>query len=180
MTNHSETTGSPENGDITGRDGCDGSAGSVPDEELSANGDHTAYVNHTMYGANAEYGASPAGHQVTLRTPGELADALPYLLGYRPEDSIVLVALHDRDGRGRFGGRARLGIPANPDDWGAVAQQLARGLVKGSERRGTRPAQMVAYLCQEPAKGRQAGRSWNGSRRWPTDCVSNADTSTSP
>ncbi len=39
-------------------------------------------------------------HQVTLRTPAELADALPYLLGYRPEDSIVLVALHDKDGRG--------------------------------------------------------------------------------
>ncbi|MFF3500012.1 DUF4192 domain-containing protein [Streptomyces sp. NPDC003247] len=90
---------------------------------------------------------------MTLRTPAELADALPYLLGYRPEDSIVLVALHDRDGRGRFGGRARLGIPTSPDDWAAVARQLAQGLVTGSERRGARPAQMVAYLCQEPAKG---------------------------
>ncbi|WP_329221681.1 DUF4192 domain-containing protein [Streptomyces sp. NBC_01485] len=110
-----------------------------------------------MYDGNAEYGASPAAHQVTLRTPGELADALPYLLGYRPEDSIVLVALHDLGGRGRFGGRARLGLPANPDDWGAVARQLAQGLVKGSERRGDRPAQMVAYLCQDPAKG-ETGR----------------------
>ncbi|MGW1778364.1 DUF4192 family protein [Streptomyces sp. NPDC002143] len=110
-----------------------------------------------MYDGNAEYGASPAAHQVTLRSPAELADALPYLLGYRPEDSIVLVALHDQGGRGRFGGRARLGIPANPDDWGAVAHQLAQGLVKGSERRGNRPAQMVAYLCQEPEKG-ETGR----------------------
>ncbi|WP_405773354.1 DUF4192 domain-containing protein [Streptomyces sp. NBC_01538] len=92
-------------------------------------------------------------HQVTLRTPAELADALPYLLGYHPEDSIVLVALHDREGRGRFGGRARLGIPANPDDWPAVAQQLTRGLVTGSERRGARPESMVVYLCQEPARG---------------------------
>lgn len=57
------------------------------------------------------YDRHGAEHQVTLRTPAELADALPYLLGYRPEDSIVLVALHDKDGRGRFGGRARLGIP---------------------------------------------------------------------
>ncbi|NUQ96370.1 MAG: DUF4192 domain-containing protein [Streptomyces sp.] len=96
-------------------------------------------------------------HQVTLRTPAELADALPYLLGYRPEESIVLVALHDRDGRGRFGGRARLGIPASADDWASVAQQLAHGLVTGSERRGARPEQMVAYLCQEPAKG-ESGR----------------------
>ncbi|MFF4017132.1 DUF4192 family protein [Streptomyces sp. NPDC001843] len=91
--------------------------------------------------------------QVTLRTPAELADALPYLLGYRPEDSIVLVALHDRDGRGRFGGRARLGIPAGAEDWAAAARQLAHGLVTGSERRGARPEQMVAYVCQEPGKG---------------------------
>ncbi|MGQ4431096.1 MULTISPECIES: DUF4192 family protein [unclassified Streptomyces] len=124
MTNHSETTGSSENGDI----------------------DPTAYDRHT----NRE-------HQLTLRSPAELADALPYLLGYRPEDSIVLVALHDRAGRGRFGGRARLGIPAGADDWASVARQLAHGLVTGSERRGTRPEQMIAYVCQEPAPG-ESGR----------------------
>ncbi|MFR0356774.1 DUF4192 domain-containing protein [Streptomyces sediminimaris] len=107
--------------------------------------DCTAYDSH-----------GPAD-QVTLRTPAELADALPYLLGYRPEDSIVLVALHNQDVRGRFGGRARLGIPAGPDDWGSVARQLAQGLVRGSERRGARPEQMVAYLCQEPEKG-ETGR----------------------
>ncbi|MET8248426.1 DUF4192 domain-containing protein [Streptomyces sp. NPDC005202] len=92
-------------------------------------------------------------HQVTLRTPAELADALPYLLGYRPEDSIVLVALHDRGGHGRFGGRARLGIPPSEDDWPSAARQLAHGLITGSERRGAKPEQMVAFLCQEPAAG---------------------------
>ncbi|GGJ05394.1 DUF4192 domain-containing protein [Streptomyces brasiliensis] len=96
-------------------------------------------------------------NQVTLRTPAELADALPYLLGYRAEDSIVLVALHDRGGRGRFGGRARLGIPTSRDDWEPAARQLAQGLVAGSERRGARPEQMVAYVCQEPGKG-ESGR----------------------
>ncbi|MFF7522796.1 DUF4192 family protein [Streptomyces pseudovenezuelae] len=108
-------------------------------------------------GDRVGFDAHGAAHQVTLRTPGELADALPYLLGYRPEDSIVLVALHDRGGRGRFGGRARLGIPANKDDWPAVARQLAHGLITGSERRGARPEQMVAYLCQEPGAG-ETGR----------------------
>ncbi|MCX4904901.1 DUF4192 family protein [Streptomyces sp. NBC_00878] len=98
-----------------------------------------------------------AEHQVTLRTPAELADALPYLLGYRPEDSIVLAALHDRDGRGRFGGRARLGIPANADDWPSVAGQLTHGLVKGSERRGALPESIVAFLCQDPRDG-ESGR----------------------
>ncbi|MFJ9350655.1 DUF4192 domain-containing protein [Streptomyces sp. NPDC101237] len=125
MTNHSETAGPSENGDITG--------------------------------AADPLGRSAHGTQITLRTPGELADALPYLLGYRPEESMVLVALHDRGGRGRFGGRARLGIPATTDDWESAARQLAQGLVAGSERRGTRPERMVAYVCQEPSPG-ETGR----------------------
>ncbi|MER6676259.1 DUF4192 family protein [Streptomyces sp. NPDC000983] len=134
MTNHGETAGNPENGDITG---------------------------HQAHPANqaecTAYEGNDKRQQVTLRTPAELADALPYLLGYRPEDSIVLVALQDRDGRGRFGGRARLGVPANSDDWPSAARQLAHGLVTGSERRGARPEQIVAYVCQEPARG-ETGR----------------------
>src|SRR5687768_12592462 len=142
MTNHGETTGSPENGDISGRDTGPRTPGG--DEDRTP---RPQDVTCTAYDSRGD------GQQVTLRSPAELADALPYLLGYRPEDSIVLVALHDKDGRGRFGGRARLGIPANPDDWPAVARQLAQGLVTGSERRGGRPAQIVAYLCQDPALG---------------------------
>ncbi|MFH9731783.1 DUF4192 domain-containing protein [Streptomyces sp. NPDC017260] len=132
MTNHSETTGSSENGEVSGPATPGGTA-------------------HTPYDSPGDE------HQITLRTPAELADALPYLLGYRPEDSIVLAALRDRDGRGRFGGRARLGIPANADDWAGAAGQLVHGLVTGSERRGARPERMVAYLCQEPARG-ETGR----------------------
>ncbi|MFF3917418.1 DUF4192 domain-containing protein [Streptomyces sp. NPDC001852] len=111
------------------------------------------FENSDISGQEPFTGSSAHDTQVTLRTPAELADALPYLLGYRPEDSMVLVALHDREGGGRFGGRARLGIPANEEDWEAAAHQLAHGLVTGSERRGARPEQMVAYICQEPAPG---------------------------
>ncbi|MFD3374389.1 MULTISPECIES: DUF4192 domain-containing protein [unclassified Streptomyces] len=68
----------------------------------------------------------------------------------------MLAALHDRDGRGRFGGRARLGIPGNSDDWASVARQLTEGLVKGSERRGALPESMVAFLCQDPKDGESA------------------------
>ncbi|MBG7702945.1 DUF4192 domain-containing protein [Streptomyces sp. MC1] len=115
------------------------------------------FESNDISGQEPSIGPSDHATQVTLRTPAELADALPYLLGYRPEDSMVLVALHDHAGRGRFGGRARLGIPAHEEDWEAAARQLARGLVTGSERRGARPERMVAYVCQEPGPG-ESGR----------------------
>ncbi|MFE7134846.1 DUF4192 domain-containing protein [Streptomyces sp. NPDC057638] len=94
--------------------------------------------------------------QIILRSPAELADALPYVLGYRPTDSIVVVALHGS--RGRFGGRVRLGIPRDAEEWAAVARQLARCLVDGSERHGGRPDGMVVFLCQDPAGG-ESGRA---------------------
>ncbi|KUM85825.1 MULTISPECIES: DUF4192 domain-containing protein [Streptomyces] len=164
MTNHSETTGPAANGNDRGHN-SDGRNGNGRNS-TGRNGDGRSGIGRKGNGRDSDgpgigdrvgFDAHGAAHQVTLRTPGELADALPYLLGYRPEDSIVLVALHDRGGRGRFGGRARLGIPANKDDWPAVARQLAHGLITGSERRGARPEQMVAYLCQEPGAG-ETGR----------------------
>ncbi|MEU7437476.1 DUF4192 domain-containing protein [Streptomyces sp. NPDC044780] len=89
--------------------------------------------------------------QVTLRSPAELADALPYVLGFQPDDSIVLIALHGP--RGRFGGRLRLGIPRIPEEWPEVCDQLAECLISGSERRAGRPDRLILFLCQEPAEG---------------------------
>ncbi|MFE9557349.1 DUF4192 family protein [Streptomyces sp. NPDC006703] len=87
--------------------------------------------------------------RITLRGPAELADALPYLLGFHPTDSAVLVALHGENGR--FGGRVRVGLPASPQEWPDIAAQLADCLVTGSERRGTRPDGIVVFLCQDPS-----------------------------
>ncbi|MFD6426366.1 DUF4192 domain-containing protein [Streptomyces sp. NPDC060198] len=92
--------------------------------------------------------------QVTLRGPAELADALPYLLGFHPTDSVVLVALHG--GRGRFGGRLRHGIPRSETEWASVAGQLADCLISGSEQRGDRPHAIVLFLCQDPGAGEAA------------------------
>lgn len=94
--------------------------------------------------------------QITLRGPAELADALPYLMGFHPNDSIVLVALHGT--RGRFGGRLRLGIPRSAREWTPVAEQLAECLIEGSERRGSRPDGIVVFLCQDPAEGETSHR----------------------
>ncbi|MFD7921470.1 DUF4192 domain-containing protein [Streptomyces sp. NPDC059740] len=83
-----------------------------------------------------------------LRGSSELADALPYLLGYYPDDSVVLVALHGP--QGRFGGRVRIGIPRDREQWDQVADQLAACLVGAAEERGGRPEGVIAYLCQDP------------------------------
>ncbi|MFJ9418697.1 DUF4192 domain-containing protein [Streptomyces sp. NPDC101227] len=97
----------------------------------------------------------PTAAQVTLRSPAELADALPYLMGFYPDDSVVLVALHGP--RGRFGGRVRLGIPADAAQWPDAADQLADCLISAAQDPGERPAAIVVYLCQEPAAG-QSGK----------------------
>ncbi|OAH14669.1 DUF4192 domain-containing protein [Streptomyces jeddahensis] len=159
MTNHHDSTGAAEPGDITTPSGHGDPVPVGRGESVPSGHGEPVRSEHGGSAAFA-YGGSPdlvADQQITLRTASELADALPYLLGYRPEDSIVLVAVHDRNGRGRFGARARLGIPEREEDWPPVAQQLAQCLVTGSERRGARPEGMVVFLCQDPA-GAESGQ----------------------
>ncbi|MFD3548430.1 DUF4192 domain-containing protein, partial [Streptomyces sp. NPDC058655] len=95
------------------------------------------------------------GPQITLRSPAELADALPYMLGFHPTDSLVIVAVHGEGGR--FGGRLRVGIPAEPAEWDETARQAAECLIRGSERRGGKPDGIVVFLCREP-RGEESGR----------------------
>ncbi|GAA4662481.1 hypothetical protein GCM10023347_12590 [Streptomyces chumphonensis] len=97
--------------------------------------------------------ASESARRVTLRGPAELADALPYLLGYHPDDSIVVIAVHGE--HGRFGGRVRLGIPAVPGEWPEAARQVAVCLLAGCEE-ADRPTGAVVYLCQDARAGEDA------------------------
>ncbi|WP_340557224.1 DUF4192 domain-containing protein [Streptomyces sp. GSL17-111] len=97
--------------------------------------------------------ASEPEQRVTLRGPAELADALPYLLGYHPDDSIVVIAVHGE--HGRFGGRIRLGIPSVPQEWPEAARQVAECLLAGSEAEGDRPTGAVLYLCQDARSGEE-------------------------
>lgn len=106
--------------------------------------------------AGASAAPEPAEEQqITLRGPAQLADSLPYLLGFYPTDSVVLVAVHGRNGR--FGGRLRVGIPKSPQEWTPVAGHLAECLMTNSERRGSRPDGVLVFLCQDPAEG-ETGR----------------------
>jgi Domain of unknown function (DUF4192) len=103
------------------------------------------------------YPRVPGEPGVVLKTPADLVDALPYLLGFHPDDSIVLVATHTS--RGRLGARMRLDIPADPADWPGTAQELAERLVRGSTRRGGGPPEgVLVYLCRDPGSG-QDGQS---------------------
>ncbi|MEU9113404.1 DUF4192 domain-containing protein [Streptomyces sp. NPDC048483] len=102
-------------------------------------------------GSSGAAGGPPAEQQVTLRSAAELADALPYLMGFHPDDSVVLVALHGE--RGRFGGRVRLGIPADAAQWPDVADQLADCLISAAPDGSDRPTAILVYLCQEPGPG---------------------------
>ncbi|MEV7611394.1 DUF4192 domain-containing protein [Streptomyces sp. NPDC089799] len=96
------------------------------------------------------------GPRITLRSPAELADALPYMIGFHPTDSLVMVAVHGEGGR--FGGRLRVGLPAGPAEWDDTARQVADCLVHGSERRGGRPDGIVLFLCQDPPDGESPQR----------------------
>lgn len=111
---------------------------------------------HEAAAAAAETAGSveQAEVKVTLRTPAELADALPYLLGYRIDHGVVLVGLHGE--HGRFGARVRLGLPDDPGEWPDVAAQLAECVVRNSSRRGAPPDAVVLFLCREPAEGERA------------------------
>lgn len=111
----------------------------------------TSSPSHPSAPADTSQVAPPAEAQVTLRGPAELADALPYLMGFYPDDSIVMVALQGE--RGRFGGRVRLGIPTDTTQWPDVADQLADCLISAGEERAPRPSAIIVYLCQEPAAG---------------------------
>ncbi|MGW1763012.1 DUF4192 domain-containing protein [Streptomyces sp. NPDC002073] len=97
---------------------------------------------------NNECAGPRSVEQITLRSPGELADALPYMVGFHPSDSLVMVAVHGPGGR--FGGRLRVGIPRTPGEWEELAAQVADCLVGGSVRRGGRPDGIVVFLCREP------------------------------
>ncbi|MEU9000760.1 DUF4192 domain-containing protein [Streptomyces sp. NPDC048551] len=116
-------------------------------------------TNHESRSPSGRPSTGPSGapgpSRITLRSPAELADALPYMLGFHPTDSLVMVAVHGEGGR--FGGRLRVGIPTAHTEWEDTARQVAECLVRGSERRGDKPDGIVVFLCQDP-RGAESGQ----------------------
>ncbi|MFI8457850.1 DUF4192 domain-containing protein [Kitasatospora sp. NPDC085464] len=85
---------------------------------------------------------------VVMRGPADMAELLPYFLGFYPDDSIVAVGLQGPDLH--QGGVIRADLPDSPAQWPAAAEETAALLVALSERHGARPPQVLLYLCQDP------------------------------
>lgn len=79
---------------------------------------------------------------MTLRGPGDVAAALPYQLGYHPQDSVVVVAMH----RQRVGMIERLDLPP-----AQAADQAAQLLVRPLRRERPEAVVVVAYEVLEGA-----------------------------
>lgn len=92
---------------------------------------------------------------VTMRSPGDMVDALPFLLGFFPSDSIVALGLQGP--RRRQGGTVRIDIPA-AEIWPEAAEEVARFLVALSAHRDRSPDAVILYLCRDPA-AEQDGRA---------------------
>ncbi|MEV6972804.1 DUF4192 domain-containing protein [Kitasatospora sp. NPDC093806] len=99
------------------------------------------------------FAEGPGGRPITMRGPADMAELLPYLLGFFPDDSIVAVGLQPPGLH--QGGVIRLDIPESAEEWPAAAEETAALLVRLSERQDERPVQVLLYLCQDP--GREHG-----------------------
>ncbi len=86
---------------------------------------------------------------VRLRSAGDVADALPYLLGHDPDNSVVIIGVHRP--HGRLLGRVYSGIPSDPAGWRETAEAMASCLVEESRKRnGAPPDAALVCLCQTP------------------------------
>ena len=74
--------------------------------------------------------------QLRLRGPADVVAVLPYQLGYHPQDSVVVVALHDR----AVGLIERIDLPARED-----AEEAARVLVGPLLRERPEAVMLVGY-----------------------------------
>jgi hypothetical protein len=81
-------------------------------------------------------GDSPGGSAVVLRTPDELLAAIPHLLGFNPQESIVLVPVTPGLPI------ARVDLPRTGDDREEVLHHLS-----GPYGRNARSGAMVALVC---------------------------------
>lgn len=77
----------------------------------------------------------------TVRTPIDLLAMVPYVMGFHPEDSIVLVTVGDAVDQFH----ARLDLPDDPDDLPCIVESITDAV----ERNGVRRVAIVVYSDDE-------------------------------
>lgn len=89
---------------------------------------------------------------LTVRSTGDLIAAVPYLLGFHPADSIVVVAMRDRRvvfaARADLPGAARADLPGGDppgDTPGAGVPEVAAYLTAVVERQGVQSVTLIGY-----------------------------------
>src|SRR3954447_17746971 len=97
---------------------------------------------------------------VRLSDPGEVAAALPHLIGFRPRESLVVVSLQGRRRRQRFGLTARVDLPP-AEHRAAVVGGLVRSVVTDG------PAAVLVAVVSEAADETSVGRWSAGHDRRP-------------
>ncbi|MBA2559254.1 MAG: DUF4192 domain-containing protein [Propionibacteriales bacterium] len=117
----------------------------------------------------------------TIKDPADLVAMIPYVLGFMPNDSVVLIAL--RGPRRRFGPCLRLDLADNSDDAAAQARYLVDVVTAHSftpvvivafSADAERAAALVEPLCDGLARRRvhvlEALRA-DGRRWWSYTCA---------
>ncbi|WP_436777180.1 DUF4192 domain-containing protein [Yinghuangia sp. YIM S09857] len=88
----------------------------------------------------------PTTTVIQVGTPSELAEAIPYLLGARPTDSLVLLGIRPEDGR--VGPVLRLDLPP-PERFAAAAHHHTAQLLQ----HGARFLSSIVYVDSQPRDG---------------------------
>jgi len=97
--------------------------------------------------ASAHPPADPSAVRLRLRSPGDLLALVPFMLGFHPRDSLVVVCTEpggDAGQPGRVGLTVRVDLP-QPGDVGPLCRQLVRTV--GAHRPGS---VLLLVVCDRP------------------------------
>ena len=89
--------------------------------------------------------------RLQLRTIGELCEALPYLMGFHPDESAVLLRVEET----QLVGSLRADLPPEEDDLPYFAREFAAALPEPGSRTASPPPsgaapEVVVVLCSDP------------------------------
>ncbi|MER8002070.1 DUF4192 domain-containing protein [Streptomyces sp. NPDC095613] len=115
----------------------------------------------------------PNEANIKIENAGGLVELLPFVLGYFPEDAMVI---HSTTSPNFLAGpTATLPMPEDPADWQEVAEIFSCHFFNMANERAREPESVVIYLCRDPRSGQTAEETAETLRplaKWLADsCV---------